>query len=129
FSLSHEAEPILARIDAHQGPVHLVGHSYGGGLALHVAALRPERIASLGLYEPSAFHLLKSFGLRGQAALREIEQIASAVGQGLLTGAYRLAAITFVDYWNGAGAFAALRCEQQDELTAYVWKAVLDFHA
>lgn len=129
FRLSHEAEPIVARIDSHQGPVHLVGHSYGGGLALHVAALRPERITSLGLYEPSAFHLLKTLGRSGQAALREIERVANAIRQGLLTGAYRQAAITFADYWNGTGAFAALRCEQQDQLTAYVWKAALDFHA
>jgi pimeloyl-ACP methyl ester carboxylesterase len=129
FSLAGEAEPVLALIDEHEGPVHLVGHSYGGGLALHVAAMRPGRIASLGLYEPSAFHLLKLFGREGRAALHEIEQVANTIRQGLVSGAYRQAASAFVDYWNGSGAFDALRSDQQDDLTAYVWKAALDFHA
>jgi pimeloyl-ACP methyl ester carboxylesterase len=38
--------------------VHLVGHSYGG-VALHAVLARKDRAASLTLYEPSAFHLLK----------------------------------------------------------------------
>src|SRR6266536_155294 len=36
-------------------PVHLIGHSYGGGVALRVAVERSNRIASLTLYEPAAF--------------------------------------------------------------------------
>src|SRR6266516_1098475 len=36
-------------------PVHLIGHSYGGGVALRVAVERSNRIASLTLYEPTAF--------------------------------------------------------------------------
>lgn len=129
FNLAREAEPVLALIDAHEGHVHLVGHSYGGGLALHVAAMRPDRIASLSLYEPSTFHLLKVLGWEGRAALREIEQVANTIRQGLVNGAYRQAAAAFVDYWNGTGAFDSLRPDQQDDLGAYVWKAALDFHA
>ncbi|WP_432431528.1 alpha/beta fold hydrolase [Chelatococcus daeguensis] len=49
FSLADEAASIIALIDRLEGPVHLVGHSYGGGLALHIAARRPERLASLSL--------------------------------------------------------------------------------
>ena len=33
--------------------VHLVGHSYGGGVALNIALARPHRVASMALYEPS----------------------------------------------------------------------------
>lgn len=33
--------------------VHLVGHSYGGWLATHTAALRPERVVSLTLIDPA----------------------------------------------------------------------------
>lgn len=129
FSLAREAEPVLALIDGHEGPVHLVGHSYGGGLALHVATARADRIQGLCLYEPSAFHLLKLFGWEGRSALQEIELVAETIRRGLVTGAYRQAAAAFVDYWNGAGAFETLRAEQQDDLTAYVWKAALDFQA
>jgi pimeloyl-ACP methyl ester carboxylesterase len=91
--------------------------------------MRPARITSIGLYEPSAFHLLKLFGWEGRAALQEIERVASTIRQGLVSGAYRQAASAFVDYWNGLGAFDALRPERQDDLAAYVWKAALDFHA
>ncbi len=129
FSLAAEAEPILAAIDGHDGPVHLVGHSYGGGLALHIAASRPGRISSLSLYEPSVFHLLKVLGREARAALQEIELVAAQIRRGLVDGAYRRAACAFVDYWNGAGSFDSLRPEQQRELVGYVWKAALDFHA
>lgn len=55
FTLADEAAPIIAAIERRGVPVHLVGHSYGGGVALYIAARHPERIASLTLYEPSAF--------------------------------------------------------------------------
>src|SRR5262245_52803430 len=57
FTLADEAARTLSIIDAAHQKVHLIGHSYGGGLALHIAARRPHSIASLALYEPSAFHL------------------------------------------------------------------------
>jgi pimeloyl-ACP methyl ester carboxylesterase len=60
FCLADEAARILDIVDAQDGPIHLVGHSYGGGVALRVARERPERIASLSLYEPTAFHVLRS---------------------------------------------------------------------
>src|ERR1041384_8297737 len=71
FTLAAEEARTIALIDAPERNVHLVGHSYGGGVALHVALARPEHIASLTLYEPSAFQLLKAFGDREIAALCE----------------------------------------------------------
>jgi pimeloyl-ACP methyl ester carboxylesterase len=129
FSLADEAQPILALIDRHPGPVHVVGHSYGGGLALHVAAARPARIASLSLYEPSAFHILRHLGDAGRSALGEIRKVVDDIGRATSRGAYRAAAARFVDYWSDAGAFAAMKLEHQEELLRYLPKAALDFHA
>ncbi|HEX2552565.1 MAG TPA: alpha/beta fold hydrolase [Microvirga sp.] len=129
FTLRHEAEPVVDLIDSWAGPVHLVGHSYGGGVALQVAALRASRIASLALYEPCAFHLLPDMGAEGVAGLREIQEVARAAETGLLSGAYQAAAERFVDYWNGTGTWAAMKPRLRAELVAYLPKACLDFRA
>ena len=129
FSLDDEARGIIGAIDGWPGPVHLVGHSYGGGVALQIAVRRPSRVASLSVYEPSAFHLLAAMGPKGTAALREIKAVASAVQDGMLTGSYRAAARHFVDYWNGAGAWDRMRPHSQQDVLQYLPKAVLDFAA
>ncbi len=129
FTLADEAASAIALIDRSESQVHLVGHSYGGGLALHVALARPERIASMALYEPSAFHLLKHMPGPGAAALAEISGVARRMGEGVVTGDYRGAVAAFVDYWNGAGSWDAMRPAAQDALVRWAPKAPLDFHA
>ena len=89
FTLADEAVRTIGIIDRLDCKVHLVGHSYGGGVALRAAVERPNRIASLTLYEPSAFHLLKAMGARGAAALAEIQAIATQVGEAVINGDYR----------------------------------------
>jgi len=129
FTLADEAARTIALIDACESKVHLVGHSYGGGVALHVALARPERIASLALYEPSAFHLLRQMRGDGAEAFAEITSIARRTCEGVVTGNYRGAASAFVNYWNGPGAWDALRPAVQQALIRWSPKAPLDFRA
>ena len=129
FTLADEAELVIAMIDASRGPVHLIGHSYGGAVAMRVAAARPACIASLSLYEPSAFYLLRDLGSRGATELAEIERIARSVVRGLVSGAYVEAAATFVNYWNGDGAWGALRDDVRAALLRWLPYAALHFHA
>jgi pimeloyl-ACP methyl ester carboxylesterase len=128
FTLADEAARTLAIIDAADRDVHLVGHSYGGGVALHCALERPDCIASLTLYEPSAFHLLTQIDC-GADALAEILAIGRNAGACVIAGDYRGAAAAFVDYWSGEGAWRALRPELQHALTCWAPKAPLDFAA
>ncbi len=86
FTLADEAARTIALIDTCESKLHLVGHSYGGGVALHVALARPERIASLALYEPSAFHLLRQMGDNAAKAFAEITGIARKTCEGVVTG-------------------------------------------
>jgi pimeloyl-ACP methyl ester carboxylesterase len=129
FRLADEAVRTIALIDRCEGKVHLVGHSYGGGVALHVAVARPERIASLALYEPSAFHLLRQMSGNATEAFAEITSIARRTCEGVVTGNYRGAASAFVNYWNGPGAWDALRPVVQQALIRWSPKAPLDFCA
>jgi len=129
FALADEAALVVSMMDRANGPVHLVGHSYGGGVALRAAFERPHRVASLSLYEPTAFHVLKSMGPDGRTALEEIRSLARQVERAVAMGAYQTAARVFVDYWNSQGAFAALKPEAQSEITRYIPKASLDFRA
>lgn len=129
FTLADEAARSIGLIDRIDGQVHLVGHSYGGGVALSVALARPERIASMVLYEPSAFHLLRQMGPPANAAFAEIVGVAGNVSRGVVCGDHRTAMASFVDYWNGPGTYAAMRPGMQGALLRWAPKAPLDFHA
>jgi pimeloyl-ACP methyl ester carboxylesterase len=129
FTLADEAARAIALIDETEGKVHLVGHSYGGAVALHLALARSDRIASLALYEASAFHLLRQMGEAGSEASVEIAGIAQHVCRGIVTGDYRGAMAAFVDYWSGPGAWDRLRPTQQAALVRWAPKAPLDFKA
>jgi pimeloyl-ACP methyl ester carboxylesterase len=129
FTLADEAERTLALIDGHSGRVHLVGHSYGGGVALHVALARRHKIASMALYEPTAFHLLRQLGELGRRGFAEIADVAQQFSDGVITGDYRGAAARFVDYWNGIGAWDAMRPAAQKNLMRWAPKGPLDFRA
>ena len=129
FTLADDAARAIALIDASQSKVHLVGHSYGGGVALHVALARPSQIASMVLYEPSAFHLLRQLGEPGAEAFSEIAGVARQVADGVLTGDYRRALAGFVNYWSGIGTWERMRPAAQRALICWAPKGPLDFHA
>ena len=110
FTLADEAARAIELIDmSERGTVHLVGHSYGGGVALHVALARPDRIASLTLYEPSAFHLLRQMGEAGARPLPRSRASRSASARPSPRATIARAMAGFVDYWNGPGAWNAMR--------------------
>lgn len=129
FSLAEEAAAIIKLIDDLDGPVHLVGHSYGGGVVLKVALERPWAFRSITLYEPSAFHVLKQLDERGAAEFAEIRALADDIGKDILCGAYQAAAQRFVDYWSGPGAWQDLKPEVRMALLRWLPKAPLDFEA
>jgi pimeloyl-ACP methyl ester carboxylesterase len=129
FTIADEAARSLALVDESDEKFHLVGHSYGGGVALHVALSRPDRISSLSLYEPSAFHLLRQMGEAGAHAYAEILGVARSISHCITTGDYRTGIADFVDYWSGHGAWKAMHPGVQNALIRWAPKAPLDFQA
>lgn len=128
FSLDNEArriEAILRGIFGELPQFHLVGHSYGGGVALKLARNLPHHVGSLALYEPTAFHVLPE----GDEALIEITEVAADMAIDLRRGESYRAAEIFIDYWCGLGAFDAMPAHMRTLFASKVGKALRDFGA
>jgi pimeloyl-ACP methyl ester carboxylesterase len=70
--LEDEANDVAALIRAIDEPVFLLGHSYGAHCSLAAAAIVPDRIRKLVLYEPVWPHVIS------KAWLTRLEALASA---------------------------------------------------
>jgi pimeloyl-ACP methyl ester carboxylesterase len=118
------AQPLLEGADA----VHLVGHSYGGAVALELASLWPEHVRSVSVYEPVLFRLL--FDRQGDApAAREVAAVAQDVDACVARGLLAAAAQRFVDFWSGAGAWSRLGERAQASIAARMGSVAQHFHA
>lgn len=126
-SLEAEAQGVSDAIDRlGDAPVHLVGHSYGASVALQVALERPQRVASLTLYEPVRFALLRG---HDDAAWRAIVAAGRAIGAHVLAGRLHDAARMFVEYWSGSGAWHRLGAVRQDAVARRMPKVQAEFEA
>ncbi|MBC7955790.1 MAG: alpha/beta hydrolase [Cytophagales bacterium] len=103
-------EPTSPHLD--QRGVHLVGHSYGGAVAMQIALRHPKRVRSLTLYEPVAFGVLRELAPR-DPSLSEITDIAHTVRGLMQRGAMDEAAAHFIGYWGGDSAWSALSPTQR----------------
>jgi pimeloyl-ACP methyl ester carboxylesterase len=106
-------EPILRE----KGSVHLVGHSYGGAVALKVAEMHPQSVRSLIVYEPVLFGWLFKDDQHAIAA-REVLAMSVAMGRYVQLGDDHAAAAVFVNYWSGAGAWEQLHPSRQNAIAA-----------
>ncbi len=129
LTLADEAAAAVAALDSIAGPVHVVGHSYGGAVALKLALTFPERVKSLTLIEPVSFHLLRERGEQDRALFMEIGRIGLAVSRAAGNGDYHAGLARFVDYWNQPGAWAALPPVRQAQLTRQIGTVALNFWA
>ncbi|HSW21774.1 MAG TPA: alpha/beta fold hydrolase, partial [Burkholderiaceae bacterium] len=125
-SLDAEAQalaPLLQR-----APVHLVGHSYGGAVALQIALRWPERVRSLTLYEPVRFALLLREAATREAA-EAIVGVGRRIGMAVLSGRWSAAAERFVDYWTGDGDWSRMSERRRHALAARMPKVQAEFEA
>jgi pimeloyl-ACP methyl ester carboxylesterase len=97
-------EPVFARAGE---PFSLVGHSYGGAVALIAALKRPRRIRALVLYEPTLFGLLDAESPPPNEA-DGIRQTVEAALAELAASNRGAAAERFIDYWMDAGTWGRM---------------------
>ncbi len=114
--LRAEARAVAEIAIATGQPVHLVGHSYGGAVALKLALVWPELVCSLTLVEPAVFHLLRDGNAADAALFADIRGVAGCMSASAASDAPDAAMAHFVDFWNGKSAWAGFRPEQRTRM-------------
>jgi pimeloyl-ACP methyl ester carboxylesterase len=105
----------IAGLAAGSREIHLVGHSYGGAIALRVALQMPGAVASVCVYEPVAMRILFDFNPRHRAAA-EVADVARQIRRELNGGSMERAAQRFVDYWSGRSQWAEFDAERRSTI-------------
>jgi pimeloyl-ACP methyl ester carboxylesterase len=128
-TLADQAELVLPFIDRADGDVAVVGHSFGGAVAMTVALHRPGKVKDLILLEPIPFRLLDDAGR--EDAYAEVISVRDMVRRCGGSGDWETAAACFADYWNGEGTWAAMTPERRKTFASampsncHEWDAVL----
>ena len=107
---------------------HLIGHSFGGAIALKAAFSNRDRLISLVLYEPVLFSVLVADAPESAAA-REILAVRDEMIQLVDQGDLDAAAERFIDYWTGDGTWAATPENRRQAIAAAMRNAKPEEHA
>lgn len=116
FTFDVDVEEV-ARLLGEIGPAHLVGHSYGGLVALHVAAKLPASVLALSLFDPVAFSVLDAVAdadVLSELAATELAWLWQSEGQERWLR-------RFVEFWVGKGGWEGLREEMRAEFRRVAW--------
>lgn len=129
LEIEDEVERIAGQLRAVGGRAHLVGHSYGGAVAVHLALWHPELVASVSVYEPVIFSALKAAADQSPEVV-EIEQVADAIASQLDTihGRWQ-GARDFINYWADCDAWHSLANHQHARFANLIPKVSAEFVA
>jgi pimeloyl-ACP methyl ester carboxylesterase len=129
-SLRAAALPVLAVAQQIDGPFYLVGHSWGGVIALHAAAILRERVSRLVLFEPMIPPALREHGRH--AGWAEVEALYNDVKRLGGAGQWDALAQRFTIYFNGDDAWETTPAGRRMALAAllrpnfYEWDFIRD---
>jgi pimeloyl-ACP methyl ester carboxylesterase len=129
LSLTGHAMLLARLLEDDSEPVHLVGHSFGGAVALRLAMLLGAQVRSLSLIEPVAFQYLRGGNGPDAASYSAVRTLAEDMRGRVDAGQPQAAMRRFMDYWNGEGSFDALIPRQRDALAAQARQVIDDFAA
>ncbi len=129
-SLDDQARLVEAALPAGADQIHLVGHSFGGSVAMKVAARQRRRVAKLVLLEANPFFLLAQAGRTD--AFAEAVELRDCIKHFGALGEWQAAAERFADYWTGDGTWRAMSSERRAAFAEalkpnfHEWDAVLN---
>jgi pimeloyl-ACP methyl ester carboxylesterase len=110
-SLDDQARLIEAALPSGAGEICLVGHSFGGAVAMKAAARLGRRVRKLVLLETNPFDLLAQHGrLRAYAEAVALRDCVKTCGD---RGEWAIAAERFADFWGGDGTWRGMRLERR----------------
>ena len=124
FEANADVNILLALVDLAQGPVHFVGHSHGGAVALEAARQLGNVVQSLTLVEPTVFQLLHETAHRQWPV---VSKMAHKVQDAVDRGAHRSAAYIFTSFWIGRWNWFLLPLRHKRAIAKTMKKVVLDF--
>jgi pimeloyl-ACP methyl ester carboxylesterase len=103
-SISREAEVLESVIRKAGGPVHLVGHSFGGLVALAVALRSQVRLSSLVILEAPTMELLRA---QGEDRYYELFRNMTEAYFAAFASGNAGAIAAMIDFYGGPGTFAS----------------------
>jgi pimeloyl-ACP methyl ester carboxylesterase len=128
-SLDDQARLVEAALPTGERTVCLVGHSFGGSVAMKLAARLPDRVSRLVLLEANPFYLLEQSG-RAEA-FAEAMQLRNFVKKFGALGQWADAAERFANYWGSSGTWQNMTTERRQAFVEamkpnyFEWDAVM----
>lgn len=124
-TLADAAEVVTALCATLDGPLRLVGHSWGGAAALWAAARLGPRVSHLVLHEPMLAGLLHGPGPEAD----EMQAMLATVRRHGAARDWPGLAARFTDYFNGEGAWDATAPERRAAIAAALPPNVAEWEA
>src|SRR5215470_15954506 len=115
-TLSDQARLVEAALPPDTGEIYLVGHSFGGSVAMKAAARLAGRVTRLVLLETNPFYLLAQLGRAD--AFAEALELRNCVKTFGALGEWATAAEKFANYWGGAATWREMTSERRAAFTA-----------
>jgi pimeloyl-ACP methyl ester carboxylesterase len=110
--------------------ISMVGHSFGGSVAMKAAAMFKTKVRRLVLIEPNPFYLLEKFGRLD--AYREAVTLRDAIKSNGQAGRWEVAAELFANYWTGGGSWNSMPDDRKSKFARalmpnfHEWDAVMN---
>lgn len=129
-ALLDQANLLSAILPDAESRFSIVGHSFGGSVAMKAAEVFQDRVDKLVLIEPNPFYLLAQEGRN--EAFSEVLALRNCIKENGGIGDWEAAAAVFADYWTGDGSWAAMPKDRRSKFAKalqpnyHEWDAVMN---